>query len=63
MLLLNEEKTIRQCLDSLLALDYPKDKIEILMAEGNSADNNTRTIIEEYTINISFVLKGSIQRK
>ena len=44
---LNEEKTVRQCLDSLLELDYPKEKIEILVAEGNSADN-TRNIIEVY---------------
>lgn len=44
---LNEEKTVRQCLDSLLELDYPKEKIEILVAEGNSADN-TRNIIEAY---------------
>ena len=47
MPVLNEEKTVRQCLDSLLELDYPKEKIEILVAEGNSADN-TRNIIEAY---------------
>ena len=44
---LNEAKTIQQCLDSLLALDYPKDKIEILIAEGSSTDD-TRTLIDEY---------------
>jgi GT2 family glycosyltransferase len=44
---LNEAKTIRQCLDSLLALDYPKKKMEILIAEGGSTDN-TRTLIDEY---------------
>jgi len=43
----NEEKTIRQCLDSLLNIDYPKDKIEILLAEGKSTDN-TKKIIEKY---------------
>lgn len=43
----NEEKYIRDCLDSLLSLDYPKDKVEILLAEGKSTDN-TRKIIEEY---------------
>jgi glycosyltransferase involved in cell wall biosynthesis len=47
MPVLNEERTVRQCLDSLLELDYPKEKIEILVAEGNSADN-TRNIIEAY---------------
>ena len=43
----NEEKYIEKCLDSLLSLDYPKDKVEILLAEGNSTDN-TRKIIEDY---------------
>jgi len=45
--ILNEEKTIRQCLDSLLELDYPEDKIEILIADGNSKDK-TRTIVKEH---------------
>ncbi len=43
----NEERYIRKCLDSILALDYPKDKIEILIAEGNSTDK-TEKIIREY---------------
>jgi len=48
MPVLNEGNTIRRCLDALLELDYPKDKIEILIAEGNSKDK-TRTIVKEYT--------------
>lgn len=44
---LNEEQTIRQCLDSLIKLDYPSDKIEILFAVGPSTDN-TNNIIKEY---------------
>ena len=47
MPVLDEENTIRQCFDSLLDLDYPKDKIEILVAEGNSKDN-THKILKEY---------------
>jgi GT2 family glycosyltransferase len=47
MPVLNEAKTIRQCLDSLLTLDYPLNKIEILIAEGGSTDD-TRTLIDEY---------------
>ncbi len=43
----NEEKYIEECIKSLLALDYPKDKVEILFAEGNSTDR-TREIIERY---------------
>ena len=44
---LNEEKTIRACLDSIYDLDYPKDKIEILFAIGPSTDG-TNKIIEGY---------------
>lgn len=47
MPVLDEETTIRQCFDSLLDLDYPKDKIEILVAEGHSKDN-THKILKEY---------------
>jgi cellulose synthase/poly-beta-1,6-N-acetylglucosamine synthase-like glycosyltransferase len=45
--LLNEEKTLQQCLDSLLALEYPADKMEILFAIGSCSDN-TRAIAEGY---------------
>jgi succinoglycan biosynthesis protein ExoA len=48
--ILNEEKTLRDCLDSLFALDYPMEKIEILLAIGDCTDN-TRIIAEGYTKN------------
>jgi len=44
---LNEEKTIKKCIDSILNLKYPQDKIEILIAEGPSKDK-THEIILEY---------------
>ncbi len=47
MPILNEEKTLAQCLDSLLAVEYPTEKIEILLAIGNCTDN-TRIVAEEY---------------
>ncbi|VVB60900.1 Dolichyl N-acetyl-alpha-D-glucosaminyl phosphate 3-beta-D-2,3-diacetamido-2,3-dideoxy-beta-D-glucuronosyltransferase [uncultured archaeon] len=47
MPILNEEKTIKNCLDSLFSLDYPKEKMEIVIAKGPSVDN-TNTILEEY---------------
>lgn len=43
----NEEKFIRKCLDSILAQDYPKDKLEILVVDGMS-DDRTRKILNEY---------------
>ena len=41
----NEEKTLRQCLDSLLVLEYPN--YEIIMVNDASKDN-TLTILQEY---------------
>jgi glycosyltransferase involved in cell wall biosynthesis len=43
----NEERYIAQCLDSILATDYPKHRMEILVADGRSTDN-TRTILVRY---------------
>jgi cellulose synthase/poly-beta-1,6-N-acetylglucosamine synthase-like glycosyltransferase len=34
----DEEVVIGRCLNSLLDLDYPKDKLEIIIVDGNSAD-------------------------
>ncbi|MBN1860269.1 MAG: glycosyltransferase family 2 protein [Candidatus Thermoplasmatota archaeon] len=45
--LLNEEKTLARSLDSLLAVEYPAEKMEILLAIGNCTDA-TRMIAEEY---------------
>ena len=44
----NEEKFIGRCLNSILANDYPKDKLEILIIDGMSEDN-TREVIKRYT--------------
>lgn len=43
----NGEKTLRKCLDSILSQDYPREKIEILIADGGSEDG-TLDIIKEY---------------
>ncbi|HSN30791.1 MAG TPA: glycosyltransferase family 2 protein, partial [Kofleriaceae bacterium] len=40
----NEEKYIEACIASVQAQDYPKDKIEILVADGRSTDK-TREIL------------------
>ena len=44
----NEEQFIAACLNSLLAQDYPKNKIEILIIDGASTDS-TREIIQSYS--------------
>ncbi len=43
----NEERTIGATLESLLALEYPKDKFEIMVVDDGSTDN-TGTIAREY---------------
>ncbi|HWR27325.1 MAG TPA: glycosyltransferase family 2 protein [Candidatus Thermoplasmatota archaeon] len=52
--LLNEEKTLSQCLDSLLVLEYPSEKMEILLAIGKCTDN-TRGIAQEYAKKYSHI--------
>ena len=43
----NEEKFIGKCLDSIIANDYPKEKLEVLVVDGMSEDR-TREIVEKY---------------
>ena len=50
----NEEKYIRQFLDSLLQQDYPKEDLEILLVDGMSKDR-TREIVAEYTAQFPFI--------
>jgi len=50
----NEGKFIRQCLDSVIAQDYPKGKLEVLVVDGLSQDN-TRQIVERYAGQYPFI--------
>ena len=43
----NEERFIERCLDSILAGDYPRDALEILVVDGRS-DDRTRAILDDY---------------
>ena len=42
----DEETVIQRCLDSLLQIDYPSDKIEIIIVEGNSKDATNKICTE-----------------
>ena len=43
----NEAGYIANCLDSILASDYPQDQLEILVADGRSTDG-TRELLTDY---------------
>ena len=44
----NEEKHIARCLESILANDYPKERMEVLVVDGMSEDR-TREIVASYS--------------
>ncbi|MGC1460908.1 MAG: glycosyltransferase family 2 protein [Terracidiphilus sp.] len=44
---LNEAKWIEQCLDSVLGNDYPADRFEILVVDGDS-DDGTQEVLRQY---------------
>jgi len=44
----NEELVVGRCLQGLMDIDYPKDKIEIVVVDGNSADK-TLQVCDEFS--------------
>jgi cellulose synthase/poly-beta-1,6-N-acetylglucosamine synthase-like glycosyltransferase len=42
----NEEKVIRRCLDGILNIDYPKDKMQVIVVDGNSNDSTCNVCSE-----------------
>nr|QNO41820.1 glycosyltransferase AglE [Methanosarcinales archaeon ANME-2c ERB4]QNO42776.1 glycosyltransferase AglE [Methanosarcinales archaeon ANME-2c ERB4] len=47
----NAEKTIKECVESLLNQDFPKDRYEILVVDNNSNDR-TKEIVKEYPVKL-----------
>lgn len=43
----NEASVIRRCLDGILNIDYPKDKLQVIVVDGNSVDE-TLSICKEF---------------
>jgi len=43
----NEEKYIKKCLDSILALDYPREKLDVIVVDDGSTDR-TAVVAKEY---------------
>lgn len=58
----NEEKFIADCLDSLIAQDYPKDRIEVLVVDGMSEDG-TRAIVKDYALKHPYIMLVDNPRK
>ncbi|KMW71697.1 WblJ protein [Photorhabdus luminescens subsp. luminescens] len=52
--ILNEEKYIKGCIESLLKQDYPIGQLEIIFIDGYSSDN-TLKIIQSYTKKYGFI--------
>ena len=50
----NEEKYIARCIDSILAQDYPKDDMEVILVDGMSTDG-TRKIVADYAAQYPFI--------
>ncbi|MCI0439956.1 MAG: glycosyltransferase family 2 protein [Chloroflexi bacterium] len=50
----NEERFIAECLNSVIANDYPRDRLEVLVVDGMSADA-TREIVEGLARDNSFI--------
>lgn len=50
----NEEEFIGACLDSIIANDYPKDYLEVMVVDGMSGDG-TREIVRSYADRYPFV--------
>jgi glycosyltransferase involved in cell wall biosynthesis len=45
---LNSAKTLKGCLQSIAIQDYPKDRVEVIIADGGSTDS-TLNIISEFS--------------
>jgi len=50
----DEEKFINKCLDSIIANNYPKNRLEVLVVDGMS-DDRTQRIVKEYVQNYSYI--------
>lgn len=58
----NEAEFIEKCLDSVVANDYPKDRLELLVLDGMSNDG-TRPIVQQFAARYPFIrLVDNVQK-
>lgn len=58
----NEEHNLPRCIESLIALDYPKDKLLILIGDDNSEDA-TWSVIEQFQSSHPYIKGVKIQHE
>ena len=58
----NEEKYIEKCINSLIDQNYPREKMEWIIIDGNSSDH-TLEIIKQYINDYPIVLANNPKRK
>ena len=58
----NEDLVIKRCLDGILDLDYPKDKLEVIVVDGNSNDETCK-ICSEYSKQHPNMIKIIVEKK
>jgi cellulose synthase/poly-beta-1,6-N-acetylglucosamine synthase-like glycosyltransferase len=56
----NEGVVIKRCLDGILDINYPKDKMEVIVVDGDSKDNTCR-ICHEYAKNYPSLIKVIVE--
>ncbi|MGE5574507.1 MAG: glycosyltransferase [Ignavibacteria bacterium] len=62
----NEENVIRRCLDGIFSVDYPKNKIQIIVVDGKSSDNTAKICSEfsdKFPESIQFVSEKTAKGK
>lgn len=58
----NEEQNLGECLDSIMNMDYPADKLEVLVGNDKSEDQ-TGEIADAYAVRFSSIKHINIYRK
>ena len=59
---LNEEHDIRECIDALRAQDYPHDRMEVLVVDGESSDGTAR-VAKEVLATCDFATAGLVRNR
>ena len=57
----NGEETIQQLLESLQKLDYDRNKVEVIVVDGNSKDK-TQAIVEQYPVKLIIENRKGLNR-